>query len=84
MSEPIRILSVEVLPVFRKGLATILGLQQDMLLAGQAGNAVGAGAEFRCHRPDMTLMELRLPDTNGINAMISIRGLLPCDCSGEV
>lgn len=73
----IRIVSVEDHPVFREGLSTILGSQADMLLVAQAGNAAEAIAEFRRHRPDVTLMDLRLPGTNGTDALIAIRGEFP-------
>jgi DNA-binding NarL/FixJ family response regulator len=76
-AKPICILSVEDHPVFREGLATIIGSQQDMLLVASATNAIEAVAEFRRHRPDITLMDLRLPGTNGTNTLISIRGEFP-------
>jgi DNA-binding NarL/FixJ family response regulator len=75
--EPIRILSVEDHPVFREGLSTILASQQDMRLVAQATNAVEATAEFRRHRPDITLMDLGLPGTNGTDTLIAIRGEFP-------
>jgi DNA-binding NarL/FixJ family response regulator len=76
-SQPIRILSVEDHPVFREGLSMIIGSQPDMLLVAQAANAVDAVAEFRRHRPDVTLMDLRLPGTNGTDTLITIRGEFP-------
>jgi DNA-binding NarL/FixJ family response regulator len=75
--KPIGILSVEDHPVFREGLATIIASQKDMVLVAQASNTVEAIAEFRRHRPDITLMDLRLPGTNGTEALIAIRGEFP-------
>jgi DNA-binding NarL/FixJ family response regulator len=76
-TKPIRILSVEDHPVFREGLSMIVGSQPDMLLTAQASNAVEAVAEFRRHRPDITLMDLRLPGANGIDTLKAIRGEFP-------
>jgi len=64
-----------------------------MLLVGQATDAIEAVAEFRRQRPDITLMDLRLPGTNGTDALIAIRGefsqariimLTTSDCDGEI
>ena len=73
----IRILCIEDHPVFREGLATVIASQSDMRLIGHAGNGVEAVAEFRRHQPDVTLMDLRLPGSNGTDVLIAIRGEFP-------
>ena len=79
MTEPahIRILSVDDHPLLREGIATIIKKQPDMLLVSQACNGTEAIQHYRTHRPDVTLMDLRLPDLNGIDAMIAIRAEFP-------
>lgn len=76
-AKQIRILSVEDHPVFRAGLNTIIGSQPDMLLVAQTANGVEAIEEFRRHRPDVTLMDFRLPGANGTDTLIAIRGEFP-------
>ncbi len=76
-AKPIRILSVEDHPVFRQGLASVIESEPDMALVAQAANGIEAIAEFRRHRPDVTLMDLRLPGTNGTDILIAIRGEFP-------
>jgi DNA-binding NarL/FixJ family response regulator len=76
-TKPIRILSVEDHPVFQQGLATVIATEADMLLVSQATNGVEAIAEFRRHRPDVTLMDLRLPGAHGTDTLIAIRREFP-------
>lgn len=69
----IRVLSVDDHPLLREGLATIINNQPDMSMVAEASTSSEAVQRFREHRPDVTLMDLRLPDASGIDAMIAIR-----------
>ena len=74
---PIRILCVDDHALVRDGIASLLGSQEDMRVVAEAGTGLEALEEFRKHRPDITLMDLRMPDMNGIDAMIAIFNNFP-------
>lgn len=76
-SRPIRILAVDDHHLLREGIAAILEDQPDMKLVAQASNGHEAIAHFREHRPDVTLMDLRMPDMSGIEAIAAIRAEFP-------
>lgn len=73
----IRILSVDDHPLLREGIAAVINSQQDMSVIADAASAKDAIEQFRKHKPDVTLMDLRLPDKSGIDTMISIRTEFP-------
>ena len=73
----IRVFSVDDHPLLREGIAAIINSQPDMILVGQATTGREAIQGFKEYRPDVTLMDLRLPDLSGIDAMIAIRNDFP-------
>ena len=73
----IRILSADDHPLMREGIAAILNAEPDVEIVAQASGGGDAIQQFRQHRPDVTLMDLRMPDINGIEAMIAIRNEFP-------
>jgi two-component system, NarL family, response regulator len=69
----IRILAVDDHPVVRQGIAGLLSIQPDMTLVAEASNGREAIQQFRTHHPDVTLMDLQMPEMNGLDALIAIR-----------
>jgi DNA-binding NarL/FixJ family response regulator len=74
---PIRILCVDDHPLLREGVTALLASQPDMTLIAEASNGREAIEQFRRHRPDVTLMDLQMPEVNGVDAMIAICAEFP-------
>jgi DNA-binding NarL/FixJ family response regulator len=75
--ESIRVLTVDDHQLLREGIAAVLESQEDMMLVAQAANGREAVESFRRLRPDVTLMDLRMPDMSGIAAITAIRSEFP-------
>ena len=73
----IRVLAVDDHPLLREGIAALIGCEEDMELIGEASNGREALDLFRKFRPDITLMDLQMPEMNGIDAIGAIRGEFP-------
>jgi DNA-binding NarL/FixJ family response regulator len=73
----IRILAVDDHPVVRQGIAGLVAVHSDMSLVAEASNGREAIQQFRAHHPDVTLMDLQMPEMGGVDAMIAIRGEFP-------
>ena len=76
-SGPIQVLTVDDHPLLRKGIVGLVNAESDMKVVAEASTGVEATKQFKQHRPDITLMDLQLPDMSGIEAMISIRQEFP-------
>ena len=77
MTKAIKVLAVDDHPLLREGIAAVLNGEQDIELVAEAVNGREAIEIFRQHRPDVTLMDLQMPDMNGIEAIIAIRSEFP-------
>ena len=73
----IRILTVDDHPLIREGIARLMAGEPDMQLVAEADNGRDAVQQFRAHRPDITLMDLQMPEMTGLDAIIAIRGEFP-------
>jgi DNA-binding NarL/FixJ family response regulator len=73
----IRILSVDDHPIVLQGIAGLVGVESDMRIVAEAANGREALQQFRAHRPDVTLMDLQMPEMSGLDATVAIRGEFP-------
>ena len=73
----IRILTVDDHPIVRQGIARLIELESDMTLVAEASNGREAIQQFRAQRPDITLMDLQMPEMGGFDALVAIRNEFP-------
>jgi DNA-binding NarL/FixJ family response regulator len=76
-TKQIKIMTVDDHPILRQGIAALIADEPDMTLVAEATNGREAIQQFRAHHPDVTLMDLQMPEMNGIDAMLAIRGEFP-------
>jgi DNA-binding NarL/FixJ family response regulator len=76
-SAEIRILAVDDYALVREGISVLVATQPDMTLVAEASNGREAIQQFRTYRPDVTLMDLQMPEMNGLDAIVAIRGEFP-------
>ena len=74
---PIRILTVDDHRLIRQGIAGLVAVESDMRVVAEAANGREALQQFRAYRPDITLMDLQMPEMNGLDAISAIRGEYP-------
>ena len=76
-SAQIRILAVDDHVLVRQGIAVLISSEPELTLVAEASNGREAIQQFRAHRPDVTIMDLQMPEMNGLDAIIAIRAEFP-------